>query len=228
MREFPRESAQIACVLVQSLQERGKAPGDISQLVGRRRLGERRDQSLTGQRGFAGAAQPGQAPGQTHGESEHRQNRDGARDEREIEQGGERLVAQRQPLIGGLRNLQMADDLTPVAIVNGGGHGDDPGIAGLVEKTAIQARQNAVVRRNLHHRRQRGGLREHPTVGRGHREPHAWLSELAQIRAELGRSRDQPAACGEILRQKGSVAVRLRSALVAIVDENAEAPADHR
>ena len=43
------------------------------------------------------------------GEGEHGEHGDEAGDEREIEQRRERMVAQREPAIGGLRHLQLAE-----------------------------------------------------------------------------------------------------------------------
>ncbi len=113
-----------------------------------------------------------------------------------------------------------------LAIVDRGRRFEQASLAGPVEQPAVEAREQPA----LFVRRQCDtvGHRQRAVAGAGDQKPQARLNELLQIRGEIGRRGDQPAAGVQIVPAQRAVARRRCASLVAIVDEHAEAVAEHR
>src|SRR5262252_4148195 len=64
-------------------------------------------------------------------------------------------------------------------------------------------------------------------IGRGDRDLHAWLHELREVGAELGSRYDQAAEGVQVVAAQRAVADGRRTAGIAIIDQHAEALAEH-
>ncbi len=231
VRELARERSQITCVFVQAREQRREASGHIAQLVRRLRFREGRDDALARQGVLAGLAQAGQAQRQMRGEDEHCEHEDSARDQRDVEQLGKRVIAQREPVIDSLAHSKRADHALAVPVINRSRDFDHAALAGLVQQASVEQHENRAavlaVGRRQGERVRHGELRA--VGGRdGEAQSGLVLEELIQVAGQLGRCGDQPALCGEVIAAKRAVAAGDRAHFVTVVDEHAKAAAQKR
>ena len=124
--------------------------------------------------------------------------------------------------------MQHSDRPLPVVVLDRHRELDASPLAGPIQDAPVEPRQKAAVgirirghREPVHGRKRRAfGCRDHQSQSRG--------TELAEIVVEPRCSGHQPASRREILRRERAEALRLGAALVAVVDEDAEAFPDHR
>ena len=129
MRELAGERPQVAGVLIEPSQQRREAARQVAEFVAG--VGFRQDArqvALAPQRRFARRPEPRDAQRHAAGEPECRHHREQRDEQREIQQARERAVAQRQPAIRGLRQLDDAEHVLAIGRVDGRRRGDDDAV----------------------------------------------------------------------------------------------------